>query len=242
MNKNKVFVCGDTHGSYDINKLNSSNFPEQKELTKDDVLIQLGDFGNYWTQPQTKEELYWLNWLAAKKFTFAFIDGNHDNHNLIWALPQEEKWGGKVHVDHRAQGDIFYLKRGEIYTINQKKILAVGGALSVDRHLRTEHIDYWSTEMLSKADENNTLDNLDKNNWKVDYVLTHTLPDSIIYPFLDNPNSEKFRDPVSRFLEFIDNRLEYQEWHCGHFHNSRTWEQNGDVYKCHYNNPPQELK
>jgi len=46
MKKNRIFVCGDTHGiPRDSKKLNGTNFPEQKELTKDDVLIQLGDFG-----------------------------------------------------------------------------------------------------------------------------------------------------------------------------------------------------
>ena len=47
--KHTLFVCGDTHGmTKDTQKLNSENFPEQKELTKDDVLIQLGDFGWVW--------------------------------------------------------------------------------------------------------------------------------------------------------------------------------------------------
>ncbi|HEO98899.1 MAG TPA: metallophosphoesterase [Epsilonproteobacteria bacterium] len=41
----RIFVCGDTHGMCeDTQKLNGRNFPEQKSLTKNDVLIQLGDF------------------------------------------------------------------------------------------------------------------------------------------------------------------------------------------------------
>ena len=46
---NRLFVCGDTHGmTKDTQKLNSENFSQQKELTKEDVLVQLGDFGWVW--------------------------------------------------------------------------------------------------------------------------------------------------------------------------------------------------
>lgn len=60
--KHKLFVCGDTHGmTKDTQKLNSDNFPEQKKLTKEDLLIQLGDFGWVWFPlGKNKEQEYWL--------------------------------------------------------------------------------------------------------------------------------------------------------------------------------------
>lgn len=228
----KIFVVGDIHGNPNI--VSSGNWPEAKELTEDDVVIFLGDFGLYWSDPPDKEEKYWLNWLSTKRYTVAFLDGNHENFNLINALPVSEKWGGKVQIDHRFGGDIIRLKRGEVYEINGQKILTIGGALSIDKHLRTEGHSWWSGEQHSPEDESNTLDNLDAVSWKVDHILTHTCPDDVIYAFLDNPNSEKFRDPVSRFLQFIDNRLEYKLWSFGHFHNDRVFERAGDSYQCHY--------
>lgn len=72
-----VFVCGDTHGSIDINKLTTKEWSEQKKLTKDDLLIILGDYGGFWANERTKEEQYWLEWFTAKNFTTCFIDGNH---------------------------------------------------------------------------------------------------------------------------------------------------------------------
>ena len=59
-----IFVTGDTHIPIDITKLNRYNFPEQKELTKDDFLIICGDFGGVWNGD--KEELYWRKWLEEK--------------------------------------------------------------------------------------------------------------------------------------------------------------------------------
>ena len=44
----RIFVTGDTHGDYDWHKLTSKSFPEQKELTKDDYVIIVGDFGGVW--------------------------------------------------------------------------------------------------------------------------------------------------------------------------------------------------
>ena len=40
-----IFVTGDTHIPLDISKLNSEQFPQQKELTKNDYVIICGDFG-----------------------------------------------------------------------------------------------------------------------------------------------------------------------------------------------------
>jgi len=231
--KGRIFTVGDIHGNPKI--ISNSNWSEAKDLTEDDIVIFLGDFGMYWNNVPSDEEKYWLDWLAAKPFTVAFIDGNHENFDIIEKLPLEDKWDGIVNVDNRKQGNIYRLRRGEIYNIHGKSILTIGGALSIDKHYRTEGISWWAGEQLTKADEENTLNNLDTIKWKVDYVLTHTCPSSIIHEFLDGPNSPKFNDPASTFLEFIDERLEYNKWLFGHFHTDRLYEWEGDVYQCLYN-------
>lgn len=43
-----IYVTGDTHANIDIEKLNTTKFPQQKNLTKDDYLIICGDFGLCW--------------------------------------------------------------------------------------------------------------------------------------------------------------------------------------------------
>ena len=40
-----IFVTGDCHGEF--YKLGSKKFKEQKEMTKDDIVIICGDFGHY---------------------------------------------------------------------------------------------------------------------------------------------------------------------------------------------------
>ena len=80
-----LYVTGDTHIPIDIHKLSVTNFPEQKEMTKDDVVLICGDFGGVWNNG--KEELYWRRWLDDKNFTTVFVDGNHENHDLLATFP-----------------------------------------------------------------------------------------------------------------------------------------------------------
>jgi len=232
----KIALAGDAHGNPKM--VSSKSWPEGKEYGPKDLVIFLGDFGLFWSNPPSKEETYWLEWLAEKEYTVAFVDGNHENFDVIDAFPEEEKWEGNVGVYETKLGPIYHLKRGEVYQFDpdsDEKFLAIPKALSIDKAYRTEGRSWWSGESLSAAQETNTLDNLDLCDWKVKTVLTHTIPDSVVLAFVDNPNSPKFHDPVAKFLEFIANKLEFEEWHFGHFHNDRAFtDAAGDTYSCHY--------
>ena len=64
-----IYVTGDTHIPIDISKLSSKNFPQQKELTKNDYVIICGDFGGVWYGGPKDD--YWLDWLE-EEFYHAF--------------------------------------------------------------------------------------------------------------------------------------------------------------------------
>ena len=72
-----IYVTGDTHGDFG-GRFNVKNFPEQKELTKDDFVIICGDFGGIWdVEAEGKSEKYWLDWFDERPYTLLFVDGNH---------------------------------------------------------------------------------------------------------------------------------------------------------------------
>ena len=56
--------------------LSKSKFPIQKELTKDNIVFQLGDFGFYYSYPQNltdyKREYNKRKELASKKYTIFY--------------------------------------------------------------------------------------------------------------------------------------------------------------------------
>lgn len=260
---NRLFVCGDTHIPSDIQKLSMRNFPEQKQLTKDDVLVQLGDFGGLWYPIGTnKEQEYWLDWLANKNFTTAVVLGNHENYDIIETLPWETKWGNDVQYYEIENGNkIYFLKRGATYNINGKKILAIGGANSIDKAHRQEGVSWWAKEDITYAEIENCFQDLDINGYEVDYVLTHTCPSRLVmeFIFITEWNAGKKKCATAEFLDEIDNRVTFKEWHFGHMHMDyrhidKTPEtipeyrkMHGDeeytdgVYHCHYNNSPHEL-
>lgn len=76
-----MYIIGDLHGYIDISKLNSKRFPQNSRLTKEDFVIIAGDFGLVWDNKN--DEKYWRKWLSNKNFTTLFIDGNHENHDML---------------------------------------------------------------------------------------------------------------------------------------------------------------
>jgi hypothetical protein len=138
-----ISITGDCHGDYI--KFSRSNFPFQKRMTKDDVIIVTGDFGIW---DDTKEERYRLDELSRRSFTTLFVDGNHSNFDRLCTeaykkymrgepyteanqgeFPLVDLYGGKA---QKIRDGVYHLLRGEIYEIHGKKILAFGGAASHD--------------------------------------------------------------------------------------------------------------
>ena len=67
-----IFVTGDCHGEFQ--KLSTAAFPEQCEMTKDDIVIICGDFGVVWNADgASKSENYWLSRLDEKPVTTVFL-------------------------------------------------------------------------------------------------------------------------------------------------------------------------
>lgn len=116
-----IYITGDIHG--DPRRLSMECFPEQKEMTKDDYVIICGDFGLVWDQTENKNEKYWLNWLQNKPFTTLFVDGNHENHNRLDAMPVSEWNGGKVHF---VQPNVIHLMRGQVFALQGQTYFTFG--------------------------------------------------------------------------------------------------------------------
>lgn len=124
-----IYLTGDTHGHIDIAKLNNKNFPDQKKLTKKDYVVVLGDFGLVWNKSKRQESL--LNEYNSKAYTLLFIDGNHENFDLLNEYPVEEWNGGKV---HRIKENIIHLMRGQVFNMDGKTFFTMGGAYSIDNN------------------------------------------------------------------------------------------------------------
>lgn len=210
-----IFITGDIHGSNDINRLNDENFPKGKYLTKEDYVIICGDFGLIWNG--SEEEKYWLQWLQDRKFTTLFIDGNHENFDLLNKYSTEYWNEGKVHI---INDSVIHLMRGQVFYIEGKTFFTFGGATSIDKIYRTENISWWKEEMPSFKEFDEGIKNLELNDLNVDYILTHCCSSkmlelvSIFCGFSRNYHI----DSLNKYFDIIQTNIKYKHWYFGHYH------------------------
>lgn len=245
-----IWITGDTHS--DIHRFSTDVFYEQREFlgNKDEnVIIVCGDFGIIWqNHHESKEEKWKLDWLEAKPFTTVFVDGNHDNHPRIYTYPAKEWNGGLV---HEIRPHVLHLIRGEVYTIEGKKFFAFGGAASHDiqdgildpadfadyeefretwkqwdkkcRMFRVKGFTWWNTELPNQDEMNDGIANLEEHDWKVDYIITHSPPASIIALLGQGLYKQ---DILTKYLEEIRCNTEYNRWFMGHMHINKAMNAN----------------
>ena len=182
----RIFLTGDVHFDVDIGKLSKKKFPVQSELTKDDYLIILGDFGMIWYNDENTDlEAYWREVQTNRKYTTVVVLGNHENYNRIEKLPEVEMFGGVV---WKYTDSIFILKRGAVYTIADKTFFTMGGAMSTDKENnphRMPNVGWWEQEIPSHREFENGYDALEGCGYKVDYVITHTTPTMVINQYMN---------------------------------------------------------
>ncbi len=213
----RIILTGDLHGGFArLTTFNEFN----KDLTKEDVVIVLGDFGVIWKDAERTKEI--LEIMGQRfNFTLAFVDGNHENFELIREMEEISYWNngyiGKL------PGGIIHLLRGEIYNIADKKVGVCGGANSVDLWHRKEHESWWKEEDITQVDLNNFKQNLahKTDNNKIDLMLTHTCPAAILPQValysVANGTNVPVRNCEAK-LEEINQLANIDKWFFGHWH------------------------
>lgn len=239
---NRLYFTGDCHSNF--SKFTMKNFPEQKELDRDDFVIVLGDFGIWQDTPQERHD---LDNLSNRSFTTLFVDGNHENYDRLYGdeFPIVDFHGGKA---QKIRDNIYHLLRGYVFDISGKKIFVMGGASSHDisdgildindfkskrefakvyrqmyhqnKMFRVNHLSWWKEELPSQEEMNRGITELEKVDGKVDYVLTHCLPTGIASEI-----GWIGKDYLMDYLQdlILDYDLEFKKWYCGHYHVNRNY-------------------
>ena len=212
-----IWVTGDTHGEQNRLLFLERDCP----LGAGDILLVCGDFGYLWTGDEAENAF--LDRVAERDYTLCFIDGNHENFDLLNSYPREDWKGGRV---HRIRRNIFHLMRGQVFKIEGKTFFTMGGAFSPDRMTGGRclpGVDYWEEEIPSEEEIQMARENLARHGNRVDYVLTHTAPKSVVWQiamkdgFLMGDQDRLLTD----FLDDLKYDLDYRHWYFGHFHDDR---------------------
>lgn len=237
-----VYITGDCHG--DFRRLGMRYFAEQEEMTRDDVLIILGDFGGIWDYEKSgNEENYWLRWLGQKSFTILFVDGNHENFDRLREFPVVDLYGGKA---HKIRDNIYHLMRGYVFEIEGKKFFAFGGASSHDikdgildpdsylnqedfkkiykswrkqrKEFRVNHVSWWEDELPTDSELEFAEQTLKTNNNEVDYVITHCCPQEIASVISFGAYKP---DKLTMWFNKMLSETTFSHWYFGHYHDDR---------------------
>lgn len=214
-----IYLTGDTHGMIDDpERFEVWNWPEGAELTRDDFLVVLGDFGMPFDLLESDVDLRALN---AKPWTTLFIDGNHEYFPYLDNLDEEEWHGGMVHRYPRHR-NIIHLMRGEVYELDGHTFFCMGGAQSVDKDFQQANGTWFPEELPDSYEYRNALRNLERHGWKVDFVLSHTCANRMLEAAIGSwglPGVSIITDELTDFFDELEDRLGFEHWFFGHFHN-----------------------
>lgn len=232
--KRETFVIGDTHG--DLSRFWGW---KRKFKKKSFNIIHVGDIGVGFpcVGDLFLEELNEV--FLQEDIKFYACRGNHDDPSFF----DGSKKLSNLHL----------VEDGTVLTIEETNFFFYGGAISVDRQVRSEGFDYWSGEPAQKFEEKSIL-----TNKKIDVVITHTCPRRVIPVVLPSnkgngivPMYANAKDKTGQLIdphliEDMDKELtlldeleqvltknyDIKQWYYGHFHKSHSTAIDGIKYRC----------
>lgn len=222
----RVVIAGDWHG----NTAWMKRALKAVHDTGHETILHVGDLQVLWPYdiagPLTPEQsalmpsavdLYEFTWelgslLEKYGITMLFIDGNHDNHPALRALPRDENGFGVI------SSRLKYLPRGCRFSIGGVRFGALGGAFSINRARLTQGASWWPEEVVD-ADDVAAL-----GCSALDVLLTHEVPAGItLAKAFELPAAMERESYMSRLLvRDAVRKTEPSLVFSGHWHQRRT--------------------
>ena len=218
-----VYITGDIHGT----PTRIYEFAQRHQLTENDVVILLGDVGaNYYGDERDERVKETLSNVKAQVLC---IHGNHEMRSWEANGYVLTDWnGGKVWVQEEYP-NLLFAKDGEIFAIEGKRYIAIGGAYSVDSYWRIQrHAGWWKTEQPTEEIKRFVEKQLQEN--EIDIILSHTCPRKYepIEAFLAFIDQSTVDTSTEDWLDSIEEKTGYEAWYCGHWHIEK------DIDKMHF--------
>lgn len=212
------YITGDTHGDF----TRIERFCERFHPTRDDVMIILGDAGfNYYGG---KRDQRVKQRMAEMPITIFSIHGNHEMRPGKIPSYHLQQWhGGMVFVED-AYPSLLFAVDGEVFDMGGLQTIAIGGAYSVDKYYRLMNgWNWWPDEQPTQEMKKGIEKCLDYQHWKVDAVLSHTVPlkyepVEVFLPQIDQSQVDK---STETWLDSIEDLLAYRHWYAGHYHTEK---------------------
>lgn len=207
-----IYVTGDTHGD-----IKSFSGRKARKIKEDDTLIVCGDFGFLWDNSESEQKN--INALEKLKYNILFVDGTHENFDILESFPIT-KFGGSDarQISH----NIYHLMRGQIYFIENKSIFTFGGGVSPDIEFLVEADAWYERETPNDKEMELGVFNIQQLGSKLDYIITHEPPFSIKKQLDKKAEINK----VNLYLEEIMRNVQYNKWYFGSLHKDKQVRKN----------------
>ncbi len=207
-----VYITGDMHG--DIERLYDKEF---RKLKKGDILIVCGDFGYIFDGKGLEKDV--IKFFSNRKFITAFVEGTHDNLDVINRSRVTVWKGGKV---HRIKGNLLHLMRGQIFNIEGNTYFTFGGGESIDKDMRVAKGLWWREEEATPIQMADGARRLDEEGCTVDYIITHEPPSLVKSSMLlRNGNIDRV-NKLNGYFEELARSLKFEHWFFGSMHEDRS--------------------
>jgi len=222
-----ILVTADTHGENDFHKLSNDKIKRVCDGQMPQYLIICGDFAVPWFNAEDNpQDIYLRKWYDEKPYQVIVCKGNHENYSRIERMPLEEYMGGLV---RRYSKNIVYVENNSILTIEGKTYYFFGGANSIDKACRVPFLSWWPQETASPKECLEMMQKVSENP-KVDYIISHTCPESLVKIFSNDFDKLYDPDPTRVALDYLKDHIQFEKWFFGHFHKDVTEEK----YTCSF--------
>ena len=203
-----IYFTGDMHG--DKGRFGAWKL---RWLKKTDALVICGDFGFLWDGSEKEKQA--LDWIGRRKYQVLFVEGTHDNLDLLEQYPVEEWNGG---LTHHITGNLRHLIRGQVFDIDGRKLLALGGGESQDASFRKAGENWWPQELPQYDELEEWTQRLKDIGNHLDYVVSHQAPtnvDSCFTGHVCEVNS------LTSFMDRLQQTCQFDRWIFGCYHQDR---------------------
>lgn len=216
------YITADPHGDFRPIK----RFARGENLTLDDTIIVLGDAGvNYFGNHRDRECKRIISDISSTVFC---IHGNHEMRpESLPHLYHELAWNGGTAFVEDEYPNLLFARDGEAFDFDGTRTLVAGGAYSVDKLYRlTRGWSWFADEQPDDEIKQRVENSLDRLQWRVDAMLTHTCPYKFEpqEAFIQGIDQSSVDKTTEQWLDQIEDRLEYRRWYCGHWHISKRIE------------------
>lgn len=210
-----VILTGDTHRDF----ARIFEFSEEYGTTRDDILVILGDAGINYCLDESDEAL--KRELSQLEVTLLCVHGNHEERPSEILSYGEVEWHGGLVYAEPEYPNLLFAKDGEIYDLEGRTAMAIGGAYSIDKYYRlANRLPWFESEQPDETIKAFVEAQLDRAGWQMGYIFSHAAPLQWEprHAFLPGLNQSLVDKTTEKWLDGILRRVRCGGWFCGHYH------------------------